>query len=84
LALVLKICRNRFSCHSCPIVATRWTIHGPPRRGGGLERFCQPLSFWAVKPLRPGSGYKACLFVEATERCFTLAGSGDRAPQGLL
>jgi ABC-type sugar transport system substrate-binding protein len=24
--------------------------------------------FWAVKPLRSGSGYKACLFVEATAK----------------
>ena len=43
-----------------------------------------PLSFWAVKPLRSGSGYKACLFVEAAAKSSTLAGSGDHALKGLL
>jgi hypothetical protein len=47
LALVLKICRNRFSCHSQSVAELApsklstfghsVTIHGPPRRGSGLE-----------------------------------------------
>ena len=49
LALVLKICRNRFSCHSqnmpelTPSKLSTFghsvTIRGSPRRGGGLEGF---------------------------------------------
>ena len=47
LALVLKICRNRFSCHSQSVAELApsklsnfghsGTIHGPQRRDGGLE-----------------------------------------------
>jgi hypothetical protein len=46
LALVLKVCRNRFSCHGqsvaelAPSELSHFghsvTIHGPPRRGAGL------------------------------------------------
>ncbi len=45
-ALVLKVCRNRFSCHSRSVAELSpsklsnfghsVTIHGPPRGGGGL------------------------------------------------
>ena len=42
------------------------------RRRNGLkgivERYGRVYPFWAVKPLRSGSGYKACLFVEATAK----------------
>jgi len=39
---------------------------GKMRDLGALDGCAYP--FWAVKPLRSGSGYKACLFVEATAK----------------
>jgi len=52
LALVLKVCRNRFRCHGQSVAELSpsklsnfghsVTIHRPPRRAGVLGRLCQP------------------------------------------
>jgi len=52
LALVLKVCLNRFRCHGKSVAELSpsklsnfghsVTIYRPPRRGGGLGRVCQP------------------------------------------
>jgi hypothetical protein len=68
----------------------KWTADFQQSRTGSdscrLDTFAEEndvdYRFWAVKPLRSGSGNKARFFVEAAAKSRALAGSEDR--KGLL
>ena len=78
-AFVMARVWQNYPCPSCPILATRSTIHRPPRRDGVLKDVCQPNVDELARAIIPGLSPRSPR-VSAYRNLFPDGGASKESP----